>query len=115
MGIYKEFFLFSQSFSLKKLQNMFVLILTYKAPIEKVLELLDAHCCFLDKYYTAGNFLASGPQIPRTGGTILCRAKNRQEVEEIIKEDPFNEIVDYQIIEFEPNKSIEGFKELLNV
>ncbi|CAG9895298.1 hypothetical protein BOVA604_2413 [Bacteroides ovatus] len=94
---------------------MFVLILTYKAPIEKVLELLDAHCRFLDKYYNAGNFLASGPQIPRTGGVILCRATDRVEVEEIIKEDPFNEIADYQIIEFEPNKSIEGFKDLLNV
>ena len=29
---------------------MFVLILTYKAPIEKVIELLEAHCCYLDKY-----------------------------------------------------------------
>ena len=45
---------------------MFVLILTYKAPIEKVIELLEAHCCYLDKYYAAGIFLASGPQVPRT-------------------------------------------------
>ena len=35
---------------------MFVLILTYKAPIEKVIELLEAHCCYLDKYYAAGIF-----------------------------------------------------------
>lgn len=93
---------------------MFALILTYKAPIEKVLELLDAHCRYLDKYYATGNFLASGPQIPRTGGIILCKAINRTEVEEIIKEDPFNAIADYQVIEFEPNKSVEGFAELLN-
>lgn len=72
---------------------MFVLILTYKAPIEKVLELLDAHCRFLDKYYNAGNFLASGPQIPRTGGVILCRATDRVEVEEIIKEDPLTKLL----------------------
>lgn len=93
---------------------MFVLILTYKAPIEKVLELLDAHRCYLNKYYATGNFLASGPQVPREGGIILCQAKNRAEVEKIIKEDPFNAIADYQIIEFDPNQSVEGFKELLN-
>ena len=46
---------------------MFVLILTYKAPIEKVIELLEAHCCYLDKYYAAGIFLASGPQCPGRG------------------------------------------------
>lgn len=92
---------------------MFILILTYKAPIEKVLELLDVHCCFLDKYYATGNFIASGPQVPRNGGIILCQASSRSEVEEIIKEDPFNAIADYQIVEFESNKSVEGFKELL--
>ena len=51
---------------------MFVLILTYKAPIEKVIELLEAHCCYLDKYYAAGIFLASGPQVPRTGGVFFA-------------------------------------------
>ena len=88
---------------------MFVLILTYKAPIEKVIELLEAHCCYLDKYYAAGIFLASGPQVPRTGGVILCRAQSRAEVEKIIGE------ADYRVIEFEPNKSVEGFKELLKI
>lgn len=92
---------------------MFILILTYKAPMEKVLELLDAHCSFLDKYYAQGKFLASGPQVPRTGGIILCRATDRTEVEEIIREDPFQAIADYQVIEFEPNKSVDGFGDLL--
>ena len=49
---------------------MFILILTYKAPLEKVLELLDAHRCYLEKYYAIGNFLASGPQVPRKGGIL---------------------------------------------
>ena len=94
---------------------MFVLILTYKAPIEKVIELLEAHCCYLDKYYAAGIFLASGPQLPWTGGVILCRAQSRAEVEKIIGEDPFNAVADYRVIEFEPNKSVEGFQELLKI
>lgn len=89
---------------------MFVLILTYREPIEKVIELLEDHRLYLDKYYAAGYFLASGPQVPRTGGVILCKAANRMEVEEIIKEDPFNAVADYQIIEFEVNKSIETYE-----
>ena len=93
---------------------MFILILTYKAPLEKVLELLDAHRCYLEKYYAIGNFLASGPQVPRKGGIILCQAKSKMEVENIVKEDPFNAIADYQIIEFEVNKAVETFQELLD-
>lgn len=93
---------------------MFVLILTYKAPIEKVIELLEAHCCYLDKYYAAGIFLASAAGAP-DGGVILCRAQSRAEVEKIIGEDPFNAVADYRVIEFEPNKSVEGFKELLKI
>lgn len=92
---------------------MFIITLTYKAPIEEVLRLLPVHCQFLDKYYEAGNFIASGPQVPRTGGVILCRANNRSQVELIISEDPFNEIADYHITEFEANKCIAGFESLL--
>ena len=46
---------------------------------------------------------------------ILCRAQSRAEVEKIIGEDPFNAVADYRVIEFEPNKSVEGFKELLKI
>lgn len=92
---------------------MFVLTLTYKAPIEEVLRLLPAHNQYLSKYYEAGNFMASGPQIPRAGGVILCKADNRAAVEQIIKEDPFNEIAVYHIVEFEVNKNMPGFEALL--
>ncbi|MCS2250109.1 YciI family protein [Bacteroides fragilis] len=94
---------------------MFVLILTYKAPIEKVIELLEAHCCYWISIMLPESFLLPGPQVPRTGGVILCRAQSRAEVEKIIGEDPFNAVADYRVIEFEPNKSVEGFKELLKI
>lgn len=92
---------------------MFIIMLTYKAPMTEVLRLLPVHQQFLDKYYEAGNFIASGPQVPRTGGVILCRANDRSEVEQIIKEDPFNEIADYSITEFEANTYITGWEQLL--
>lgn len=92
---------------------MFIITLTYTATIEEVLRLLPAHQLFLDKYYETGNFIASGPQVPRIGGVILCRSNNYKEVEQIIKEDPFNEIATYHITQFEINKYTGEFKSLL--
>lgn len=68
---------------------MFVLILTYKAPIEKVLELLDAHRCYLDKYYATGNFLASGPQVPREGWDNTLSGRKPGRGREYDKRRPF--------------------------
>ncbi|MEH7106922.1 hypothetical protein [Bacillus sp. JJ1764] len=43
---------------------------------------------------------------------MLCNAKNKDEVETIIKEDPFyiNKIAEYEIIEFSPTKYAGGFE-----
>lgn len=59
---------------------MFVLILTYKAPIEKVIELLEAHCCYLDKYCAPESFLLPGAGAPDGGSYSLpcsepCRSR----------------------------------------
>lgn len=91
---------------------MFILILTYQKGIDEVEKYLENHKQYLDKYYQAGKFIASGRQNPRVGGVILCHASNRAEAEGIITHDPFyiNHIADYRIIEFEPTKYTEDFK-----
>jgi Uncharacterized protein conserved in bacteria len=94
---------------------MFILILKYEKSIETVMEYLEEHNVFLNKYYTANKFICSGRQEPRIGGIILCNAKDKKEVNSIIKEDPFyiNEIAKYEIIEFIPTKYVDGFKEFI--
>ncbi|MDP4145229.1 MAG: YciI family protein [Bacillota bacterium] len=94
---------------------MFILNLTYVKSIEAVESELNAHIGFLDKYYSSGNFICSGRKNPRTGGIILCNAKNKEEVEEIIKEDPFyiKQVAEYEIIEFSPTKYVDGFESFL--
>ncbi len=81
---------------------MFVLILTYTKPIEQVDAFLAEHRAYLAEKYKTGHLFASGSQVPRTGGVILCNAQSRAEVEAIVAEDPFykNEIASYEIIEF---------------
>ena len=83
---------------------MFIAILTYKKPLEEVDCFLRAHREYLAKHYAAGDFIASGPQMPRVGGVIMIKANDRTAVEAIIAQDPFNinGIADYQIVEFTP-------------
>ena len=78
---------------------MFIIALTYTAPLEQVEQHLAAYRQFLDKHYQSGAFLFSGRKEPRTGGIIVARAASRAEIERIIGEDPFHQagIADYEI------------------
>jgi uncharacterized protein YciI len=95
---------------------MFIIILKYEYGLKLVDQHVEAHRKYLDKYYTLGRFICSGAQIPRTGGIILCNAKTRNEVDEIISEDPFfkNNAVKYEVIEFTPGKYAPGFENFIN-
>ncbi|MER7461414.1 YciI family protein [Streptomyces sp. NPDC097981] len=86
---------------------MFVMELTYTAPIEAVEEQLDAHIAWLDGYYASGVFLASGRKVPRDGGIILAAGVSRAEIEKIAEEDPFTVagVCTYRIIEFIATKT----------
>lgn len=94
---------------------MFAVILTYTQPLEVMDKLRPPHLDFLDKYYAKGVFLASGRQTPPVGGCILAKGVSREELEEILKEDPFHteNAATYQIVEFSPNKFAPGLKEII--
>jgi uncharacterized protein YciI len=81
---------------------MFVIELTYKADLKEIDAHMTAHVKFLNKYYAEGTFLVSGRKIPRDGGIILAAGKTRQEIEALIKEDPFyrHGLADFRVIEF---------------
>lgn len=81
---------------------MFVIELIYKADLEEIDAQMRAHMVFLRKQYAAGRFLVSGRKIPREGGIILAVGNSRDEIEAIMKEDPFckNGLADCRVIEF---------------
>jgi len=91
---------------------MFIISLSYKTSLENVEHFIPEHNDFLEKHYHSGNFIASGRKDPRTGGIILANGNSKDEIEKIIKEDPFyiHQIADYNIIEFIPTKYNEHFK-----
>ena len=81
---------------------MFVVELIYKAELSEVDARMRAHMTFLRKHYAAGTFLISGRKIPRDGGIILALSKSREEIEAIMREDPFckHGLADFRVIEF---------------
>jgi len=84
---------------------MFIILLNYKKPLSEVDRFVGEHREFLERHYTAGEFLLSGRQEPRTGGVILAKTTSRAEVDEILRDDPFHreQIAEYEIIEFLPS------------
>lgn len=93
---------------------MFVIDLTYKAPLDQIDEYMENHVQFLNVHYGCGKFIASGRKVPRDGGIILTAADDRKEVEAIIKQDPFyqHQLADYKITEFVVSKKAQDLTDL---
>jgi uncharacterized protein YciI len=81
---------------------MFIIELTYKAPLTEIDAHMSAHVRFLKKHYAAGTFLISGRKIPRDGGIIVALGATRERIEAIMSEDPFcaRGLADVRIIQF---------------
>jgi uncharacterized protein YciI len=81
---------------------VFIIELTYKAALAEIDANMAAHVAFLEKYYASGHFLISGRKIPRDGGIIVASGASRQQVEDIVREDPFYQLglADFRIIQF---------------
>lgn len=81
---------------------MFVIELVYKVDLVQIDACMTEHVAFLNKYYASGHFVVSGRKVPRDGGIIIAVGKDRQQIEAIVKEDPFYErgLADFRIIEF---------------
>jgi uncharacterized protein YciI len=81
---------------------MFVIELVYKVDLAEIDACMAEHVGFLKKYYASGNFVISGRKVPRDGGIIIAVGKDREQIEAIVKEDPFYErgLAEFRIIEF---------------
>jgi uncharacterized protein YciI len=91
---------------------MFVIELIYKAELAEIDAHMTAHVRFLKKYYASGHFLVSGRKIPRDGGIILAVGRNRQEIEAIVREDPFHAhgLADFRVIEFRASQKADDIQ-----
>ncbi|WP_415061422.1 YciI family protein [Bdellovibrio sp.] len=83
---------------------MFVVTVTYLKPLNEVDEYLASHREFLKLGYEMKLLLASGSQVPRTGGIILARGNDKKKLLDFLENDPFkvNNIASYEVVEFNP-------------
>ena len=95
---------------------MFVIELIYKASLAEIDANMAAHVKFLKKYYAAGNFLISGRKIPRDGGVIIAVGNSQQQIEAIVREDPFYErgLADFRIIQFRASQRADDIQKRID-
>lgn len=94
---------------------MYIIDLTYIVPLDQLDAHMTAHVKYLHKYYKENKFVASGRKVPRTGGIILALANSREEVDQIIAEDPFyiHELAEFNVTEFQTSQMHPQLKPLL--
>lgn len=90
---------------------MFVVLLTYVKPLPEVDRHMGAHMKFLHEQYAARTFIASGRQVPRTGGVILATALSKAALVELMQRDPFchNGVATFEVIEFRTSQHDPAF------
>ena len=95
---------------------MYIIFLSYKASVEKINGELGNHKKFLDGQFSLGNIHASGSLVPRIGGIMLSKMKNKDELEKVLQNDPFNKnnLADYDIIEFMPTRTCKELEFLIH-
>ena len=94
---------------------MFVLLLTYVKPLAEVDALMRDHMAWLNEQYDAGRFLVSGRRIPRTGGVIVARGDDREEIEALAATDPFvsGGVATCEVVQFRASQSAPGLEGLV--
>ena len=70
---------------------IYVVVLTYVRPLEEIDEQIPAHVEWLKRGYADGVFIASCRRIPRTGGVILAKSDNLEQLQARLSQDPFQQ------------------------
>ncbi len=95
--------------------HLFVVDITYEAPISVVDQVIEAQHKWLDEGYATGHLLASGRKVPRKGTVLLAREQSAAELEQYLATSPFvsSGVVEYGVTEFVPTmtaKALAAFR-----
>ena len=89
-----------------KLPSFFVISLKYQVPLKDVYAAMCDHIAYLERYFLRNIFFMAGRQVPRTGGIIIAKVKDRKSIEKIVQQDPFvkKKLASFDIVEFKASK-----------
>ena len=84
--------------------------LRYLVPLERIQQTVDRHRAYLRGLEERRKLVASGPLIPRSGGALLLRAADDDELAALIAGDPFAQegLVEHTVYRWAPNIGVEG-------
>lgn len=94
---------------------MFVLLVNYLVPLERIDEVRPRHVAYLQRHYADGTFLFSGRQRPPAGAVIVAADVDRAELERITATDPYvtEGAAEYTIVEFGPTMVADSVRSAL--
>jgi len=82
---------------------MLLIISTYTAELARIEPHRKTHSEWVSKYIDRGIFLLAGPKKTKSGGVILAKSIDKEELKTILSEDSYEEagVVESQIVEFD--------------
>jgi uncharacterized protein YciI len=94
---------------------MFVVELEYTAPLPEIDAHMAEHVAWLKEHYAAGRFLMSGRKVPRDGGIIIAVGDSREQIETLIRSDPFHVhgLARFRVIEFRASQRARNIDALI--
>lgn len=95
---------------------MIIVKFVYLKPIEIVDKFREQHLDFLNKLASEKKVLFGGRILDKSGGIAIFDLNNKDEVKEILKNEPYflNQVANHEITEFGLKIIAEDFKKLLN-
>ena len=80
-----------------------IVVIRYRQPIDKVLEVQEPHRAYLRQLKADGTLLAAGPMDPRFGGMFLLRVpddRSREAMDAVRDNDPYYQagVAQYELI-----------------
>ncbi len=86
---------------------MFVILLNFSANKANASQFMDGHNAWLRDGFEKGSFLLAGTIQPKLGGAIVAHNATLEQIQEIVKKDPFvsENVVAAEILEITPSKT----------
>lgn len=94
---------------------MFVVLLKFSTNKANASQFMDGHNAWLKDGFAKGTFLLAGTIQPKLGGAILAHNATPDQIQALVREDPFvvEGVVTAEIIEITPSKAAPQFEFLL--
>ncbi|MER6775865.1 MULTISPECIES: YciI family protein [unclassified Streptomyces] len=93
---------------------MFIVTVTYTAPLEDVEPWRPAHGDWLERQLSSGSLLVAGRRKPLVGGVYLAPGMPAEDLDRLLATDPYvlGGVAEHTVLEFTPHLVVPGLEAL---